>query len=143
MEIFLIYVIIRNINKNRIGSWTNRCKWTSRHANPNPDSHCTMRVRIRVCMIVYIHKFTCIIFFDTTLNLQKYKNRKPDRKPDPGTTGKIYGWIVMSKLISLHGNLFGTIRGSTKTGNRTNRKIYSQKKYIEYVYQILLIQMII
>ena len=55
----------------------------------------------------------------------KKKNRKPDRKPDPGPTGNFYGWIRMSILICLHwffSKIPNPVIRIMKTGNRIENR---------------------
>ena len=73
---------------------------------------------------------TALSFFQ--FDYQKFKNWKPDKKPDPGKTGKFYGLMFMSIQIHLHRNFSDLIIRSTKTGNRTEnrtlvRKFFSTK----------------
>ena len=54
---------------------------------------------------------------------QLYKNRKPDRKPDPRPAGKFYRHTHMSKSISQYWNFSNMTIRSTKTGYRTENRI--------------------
>ena len=49
--------------------------------------------RIRTLIVLWESGYT----WDTL-----YKNRKPERKPDPGPSRNLYGWTSMSEQICLH-----------------------------------------
>ena len=58
---------------------------------------------------------------------QKYKNRKPDRKPDPDHRENFMcKWTSVPKEIYLHKFFFDTTIQSTKTGNRTENRTPDQ-----------------
>ena len=106
----LIFLTIRNVktwNRTKTGYGTNRKIWW---------------------MNLYVYTNSPALKF-FRFDHQKCKNRKPDKKPDPGQTGKLYRWIFMSIQIHLHWIYFDLTIRSTKTGNRTLvREIFFPQK---------------